>query len=117
LEYFPLIAILYFENLTQIYIYIYIYIACSKHSRVDNPYFFQMSFFPTKFPPFFFIKLERILTLMIKREKGIELMKIIFITDFNTFGSNVLLTLKIMDFENVVLTKFVHIYVIEGMSA
>jgi hypothetical protein len=32
-------------------------------------------------------------------------MKIIFITDFRTFGSNVLLTLKIMDFENVVLAK------------
>jgi hypothetical protein len=26
------------------------------------------------------------------------------------------LTLKIMDFENVALTKFVHIYVIEGMN-
>jgi hypothetical protein len=27
------------------------------------------------------------------------------------------LTLKIMDFENVNLTKIVHIYVIEGMNA
>jgi hypothetical protein len=27
------------------------------------------------------------------------------------------LTLKIMDFENVALTKVVHIYVIEGISA
>ncbi len=44
-------------------------------------------------------------------------MKIVFITDLNTFGSNVLLTLKIMDFENVVLIKIVHIYVIEGMNA
>jgi hypothetical protein len=26
------------------------------------------------------------------------------------------LTLKIMDFESVALTKFVHIYVIEGMN-
>jgi hypothetical protein len=44
-------------------------------------------------------------------------MKIVFITDLSTFGSNVLLTLKIMDFEKVALTKVVHIYVIEGMNA
>jgi hypothetical protein len=44
-------------------------------------------------------------------------MKIIFIIDLRTFGSNMLLTLKIMDFENVVLTKIVHNYVIEGMNA
>jgi hypothetical protein len=41
----------------------------------------------------------------------------IFITDLNTFGSNMVLTLKIMDFENVAITKVVHIYVIEGMNA
>jgi hypothetical protein len=35
----------------------------------------------------------------------------------STFGSKMLLTLKIMGFENVALTKLVHIYVIEGMSA
>jgi hypothetical protein len=38
---------------------------------------------------------------MIKRAKGLELMKIVFITHLNTFGSKVFLTLKIMDFENV----------------
>jgi hypothetical protein len=46
---------------------------------------------------------------MIRREKGLELMKIIFITNFNTFGSKMFLTLKIMDFESVALTKVVHI--------
>jgi len=44
-------------------------------------------------------------------------MKIIFITHLNTFGSKVFLTLKIMNFENVALTKVVHIYVIEGINA
>ncbi len=44
-------------------------------------------------------------------------MKIVFITDLSTFDSNVLLTLKIMDFENVALIKVVHIYVIKGMNA
>jgi hypothetical protein len=44
-------------------------------------------------------------------------MKIIFITNLSTFGSNVFLTLKIMNFENVALTKVVHIYVIRGMNA
>jgi hypothetical protein len=60
--------------------------------------------------------MERILTLMIKRAKGLELMDFKYIMDLNTFGSNVLLTLKIMDFENVSLIKIVHIYVINGMN-
>jgi hypothetical protein len=34
---------------------------------------------------------------MIRRAKGLELMKIVFRTHLNTFGSKVLLTLKIMD--------------------
>jgi hypothetical protein len=32
-------------------------------------------------------------------------MKIVFIIDLNTFGSKMLLTLKIMDFENVFFVK------------
>jgi hypothetical protein len=34
--------------------------------------------------------LEKILTLMIKKAKGFELMKIDFITDLNAFGSKML---------------------------
>ncbi len=64
-----------------------------------------------------FRKLERILILMIGRAKGLELMKIVFITHLNTFCLKVLLNPKIMDFESVVLTKVIHIYVIEGMNA
>jgi hypothetical protein len=53
---------------------------------------------------------------MIKRAKGLELVKFFFIIYLNTFGSKVLkLTLKIMNFESVPLTK-VHVYVIEGMN-
>jgi hypothetical protein len=55
-----------------------------------------------------------ILTLMIRRVKKLELMKIVFIINFSTFGSKVLLTLKIMDFENVHSTKVVHVYVINA---
>jgi hypothetical protein len=54
---------------------------------------------------------------MIRKAKGFELMKIIFIINVSTFGSKVILTLKILDFENVFLTKVVHVYVIEGMNA
>jgi len=54
---------------------------------------------------------------MIRREKGFELMKIVFITHLNTFGRKVFLTLKIMDFENVPLKIIIHIYVIENMNA
>jgi hypothetical protein len=57
-----------------------------------------------------FLKLERILTMIIIKEKGFDIMKIIYITNLNTFGSNVLLTLQIMDFENVVLTKKMFIF-------
>jgi hypothetical protein len=38
---------------------------------------------------------------MIKKAKGLELMKIDFITHLSTFGSKVFLNLKIIDFENV----------------
>jgi hypothetical protein len=48
---------------------------------------------------------------MIRRAKGLELMKIIFMTHLNTFASKVLLTLKIMNFEIVASTKVVHIYI------
>jgi hypothetical protein len=44
-------------------------------------------------------------------------MNFFFITNLSTFGSKVFLTLKIMDFKNVSLTKLVHVYVIEGMNA
>jgi hypothetical protein len=52
---------------------------------------------------------------MIIREKKLEL---IFknITRLNRFSSKMFLTFKIMNFENVVLTKVVHIYVIKAMQ-
>jgi hypothetical protein len=43
-------------------------------------------------------------------------MKIVFITNLNTFGSKMFLTLKLMNFENVPLIEVVHVYVIEGMN-
>jgi hypothetical protein len=64
-----------------------------------------------------FRKLEKILTLMIRKAKGLELMKIVLIIHLCIFGSKIFLTLKIMDFESVPLTKVVHIYMIEGMNA
>ncbi len=60
--------------------------------------FFKRLSFYTKCAPF-------LLTLVIKGAKGFELMKIVFIINLSTFGSNVLLMLKIMDFENVALNK------------
>jgi hypothetical protein len=43
--------------------------------------------------------------MMIIKKKSLEIGKIHFETHFNIFGSNVLLTLKIMTFENVFLKK------------
>jgi hypothetical protein len=55
---------------------------------------------------------------MIRKEKRTWIdKKINLITLLNTFGSKMFLTLKIMDFENVILTKVVHIYVIKGINA
>jgi hypothetical protein len=59
-------------------------------------------------------KLESISTLRIKRAKKIEIGEIHF---YNTFDFIVLVTLKIMNFENVALTKSIHFYVIKNMNA
>ncbi len=40
---------------------------------------------------------------------------IFLITNLSMFSSNVFLTLKIMDFKNVLLIKGVHVYVIDGI--
>jgi hypothetical protein len=58
---------------------------CSK----DNACFFNPFFLPNVHHSF--LKMERILTIyLIKKAKGIELMKIIFIIDSSTFGSKML---------------------------
>jgi hypothetical protein len=54
---------------------------------------------------------------MIKKAKELKLMNLFFITHFTKFGSKVFLTMKIMDFENVTLTKVVDICAIENMNA
>jgi len=43
-------------------------------------------------------------------------MKFIFITYFSKFGSNVFLALKIMRYEDVVLTKVIDFYVVKNMN-
>ncbi len=55
--------------------------------------------------------------MIIRKAKELELMKLFFITNLNTFGSKMISTLKLLEFENVPLTKVVHVYVIEGMNA
>jgi len=52
--------------------------------------------------------------LRIKRAKKIKIDEIHF---YNTFGFNVFLTLKIMNFDNVALTKIILFYVIKNMNA
>jgi hypothetical protein len=53
---------------------------------------------------------------MIIKIKRFELIEIIFISNLNTFNSTMLLTLKMMNFKNVILTKIIHIYVIKNMN-
>ncbi len=113
LQYFPLIAKVTCSNLDITKECFYMFKTLKPRKDI---HFFQMSFFLPNVHHSLW-KLERILTLMIIKAKRFELMKIIFIIHLNTFGSKVLLTLKIMDFENVAFIKVVHIYVIEGMDA
>jgi len=47
---------------------------------------------------------------MIEKTKALEIGEIYSKTDLNTFASNVFLTLKIMNFENVFLTN-IYIYI------
>jgi hypothetical protein len=54
---------------------------------------------------------------MIRRAKGLKLMKIIFITHLNTFGSKVLLTLKIMDLKKCGFNKSCSYICDRGMNA
>jgi hypothetical protein len=51
---------------------------------------------------------------MIRRAKGLELMKFFLTTNLCTFGSKVFLTLKTMDFENVFLTKVIDVHVLKA---
>jgi len=94
----------------------FLHVESTQTLRPDSPYFIKMFFFLPNVHHSF-LKLKRILTFMIKKAQGLELMKIVFITNLNTFGSKVFLTLKIMDFKNVPLTKVIHVYVIEDMNA
>jgi hypothetical protein len=91
-----------------------LHVQSTQTSRVHNLSFFQTFLLKTKCTPFV-LKIGKILTLNIKKVKGLEIM--ILIINLNTFGSNMFFTLKFMDFENVVLVTIVHIYVIEGMNA
>lgn len=43
----------------------------------------------------------------------LKLVKFIFTAHLSTFGSNMLLTLKIMKFENEFLIKVIHFYVVK----
>jgi hypothetical protein len=92
----------------------FLHIQNTQTWRVGSFYFLKHLLF-TKCA-LFLLKIEKGLTLMIIKMKGLELIKKIKLTNLSTFGSNMLLTLKIMDLENVALTKVVHIYVMESMN-
>jgi hypothetical protein len=111
LKCYNIFKILYAQSLTQIKNVF----ACSKHSKIESEqflFFFKHHFFLSNLHHSFW-KLKRILTLMIRITKGFELIIIFFVIHLNTFGSKMYLTLKMMNFENVALTKVVHIYVCE----
>jgi hypothetical protein len=91
-----------------------------KHSNLESgqSLFFSNVFFSTKCVPFF-LKIEKdfnILTLMIKKAKGFELMNF-FYNPFEHIWFKSVFDPKNYGFENVPLTKVVHVYVIKGMNA
>ncbi len=95
----------------------FLHVHSTQTSKMNNLCFFSNILFLLLNVHHSFWKFERILTLMIRRAKGLELMKIIFISHLLTFDSKVFLMLKIMDFENVNLIKVVPIYMIKSMNA
>ncbi len=94
----------------------FLHVQSIQTSRVDYPYFFQTSFFSTNCAQLL-LKVRDDFNIDVYKGKKSWMDDFFFITNFNTFGSNVLLTLKIIDFENMTLTKVVHVYMIEGMNA
>ncbi len=95
---------------------LFLHVQSTQTLKMDNFIFFRHPFFLPNVHNYF-QKFQRILTLMMRRAKRLELMKIVFTTNLNTFGSKVFLTLKIMDFENVFLIKVIHVYVIKGLNS
>ncbi len=82
-----------------------LHVQITQTSKVDGPYFLKCpSFLSNVYHSL--LKLRKFLRLMIKRSKGLELIKIFFITSLNTFGLIMFLILQIMDFENVTLKFF-----------
>jgi len=81
------------------------------HNNYHNDFFFKC-FFPLSNVHNSFSKLKRILTSMIIKEKTFEIGKIHLKTHLKIFVSNVFLTVKIMNFENVFLTKVIHFHII-----
>jgi hypothetical protein len=49
-------------------------------------------------------------------QKELRLTKNLFVTHIYTFGSNMLLALEIINFDDVSLTKVVHFYMVKGMD-
>ncbi len=73
-------------------------------SKVNNFYFFQTFFFLNKCGPFL-LKIGKDFNIDDYKGKRTWIDKKWFITNLSTFGSNMFLTLKFMDFEIVALTK------------
>ncbi len=63
-----------------------------------------------------FSNLESILIIFFN-EKELNLVKFIFTTHLNAFGTNVFSALKIMNFEDMYLTKVIHFYLTKYIDA
>jgi len=78
LEYFPLIALFTCSKLDTNQFFFCMFKAFKPRKWTIFVFFKRLFFLPNMLHSFW--KLERILTLMIRRAKGLELMKIVFIT-------------------------------------
>jgi hypothetical protein len=89
--------------------------ACLNHSNLwsGQSSFFQTSFFIIKYA-LFLSKIEEDLNINDQKRK----MNQNWLNSFwqHIFGSNMLLALQIMNFEDVTLTKFIQFYAIESMN-
>jgi hypothetical protein len=83
--------------------------------RVDNPCFFQMSFFSTKCAPFL-LKIGEDFSIDDYKGKRTWIDEFFIYNPFEHIRFKSVFDPK-MDFESVALTKVVHEYVIKGMNA
>lgn len=91
--------------------------ACLKHSKSTCGHSFFFKCFKEKMCIIHFQNWRGLYYWWLKEKNELKLVKFMLTTYFSAFSSNLLLALKIMNFEDVSWTKVIHFWVIKKMDA